>query len=177
MTEKPKQVKVPYADTSISPEDTKAGIEKMLKKNGITDIQWTSTKGEEYLRFAVEATVRGVRRNIGFEIRPPLILSKKRVWNIKLSKYELINVPMWAQAWRLVFWYLEVKLKAIAYGLVSVEKELMAQIMVPIGQDRYISLGDIIDRQIAEDKLAKLPAPEEIQEEERKFVKAEEVKE
>lgn len=175
MTEKARKVKIPYENTKISPEDTKAGIEKMLKKNGITDIQWTSTRGEEYLRFAVEATVRGVRRTIGFEIRPPTILAKKRIWNTKQSRYELINVPMWAQAWRLVFWYLETKLKAIEYGLVSVEKELMAQIMVPIGQDRYVSLGDIIERQIAEDKLAKLPSPEEM-EEERTFVKAEEVK-
>ena len=163
-------LKIPYADTKISPEKTKAEIAEMLKSHGIENIQWTAFRGEEVLRFLKEVELKGVRRELMFEVRPPRIMAKKRTWNVKEGKYILVNVPLWAQAWRLVYWYLETKLKAVEWGLVSLEREMMAQITVPLPDGSVTSLGDVIERRIAEDTLAKLPSPED---EGRKVIEAE----
>jgi len=162
--------KIPYADTKISPEKTKAEISEMLKSHGIENIQWTAFRGEEVLRFLKEVDLKGVRRELMFEVKPPRIMAKKRTWNVKEGKYILVNVPLWAQAWRLVYWYLETKLKAVEWGLVSLEREMMAQITVPLPDGSVTSLGDVIERRIAEDTLAKLPSPED---EGRKVIEAE----
>jgi hypothetical protein len=54
---------------------------------------------------------------------------------------------------------------------VSFEREMMAQITVPLPDGRStISLGDVIERRIAEDTLVKLPSPED---EGRRIVEAE----
>jgi hypothetical protein len=158
--------KIPYADTRISPEKTKAEITELLKAYGIEDVQLTSYKGEESLRFMKEVELRGVRRTLAFEVRPPNIRAKKRTWNMKEGRYEKVNVPMWAQAWRLVYWWLESKLKAIEWGLVSLEREMLAQVLIPIKDDRGVvvdekTLAEIVEQRIAEDTLAKLPSPED----------------
>ena len=153
--------KIPYADTKISPDKTKAEISEMLKSHGIENIQWTAFRGEEVLRFLKEVELKGVRRELMFEVKPPRIMAKKRSWNVKEGKYILVNVPLWAQAWRLVYWYLETKLKAVEWGLVSLEREMMAQITVPLPDGSVTSLGDVIERRIVEDTLAKLPSPED----------------
>jgi len=162
--------KIPYADTKISPEKTKAEISEMLKSHGIENIQWTAFRGEEVLRFLKEVDLKGVHRELMFEVKPPQIMARKRSWNVKEGKYMKVNVPMWAQAWRLVYWYLEAKLKAVEWGLVSLEREMMAQITVPLPDGSVTSLGDVIERRIAEDTLAKLPSPED---EGRRVVEAE----
>ena len=153
--------KIPYADTKISPDKTKAEISEMLKLHGIENIQWTAFRGEEVLRFLKEVELKGVKRELMFEVKPPRIMAKKRSWNVKEGKYILVNVPLWAQAWRLVYWYLETKLKAVEWGLVSLEREMMAQITVPLPDGSSSTLGDVIERRIAEDTLAKLPSPED----------------
>jgi hypothetical protein len=162
--------KIPYADTKISPDKTKAEISEMLKLHGIENIQWTAFRGEEVLRFLKEVELKGVRRELMFEVKPPMIMAKKRTYDVKESKYILINVPLWAQAWRLVYWYLEAKLKAVEWGLVSLEREMMAQITVPLPDGSALTLGDVIERRIAEDTLAKLPSPDD---EGRRVVEAE----
>lgn len=163
--------RIPYADTKISPDQTKVEISEMLKRHGIENIQWTAFHGEEILRFLKEVNLQGVHRELMFEVKPPRIMAKKRTWNVKEGKYMLVNVPLWAQAWRLVYWYLETKLRAVEWGLVSFEREMMAQITVPLPDGRStISLGDVIERRIAEDTLVKLPSPED---EGRRVVEAE----
>ena len=162
--------KIPYADTKISPEKTKAAISEMLKSHGIENIQWTAFRGEEILRFLKEVDLKGVHRELMFEVKPPQIMARKRSWNVKEGKYMKVNVPMWTQAWRLVYWYLETKLKAVEWGLVSLEREMMAQITVPLPNGSSSTLGDVIERRIAEDTLAKLPSPDD---EGRKVVEAE----
>lgn len=142
----PKQ-KTPYLDTKIPPEKTKAEIELLLRQHRIEDIQWTSLSGEESLRFLYPVTLKGVKRTIGFELKPPDIRVPRRIWNTATEKYEKLNVRLTGAAWRLVYWYLKNKLDAIAYGLVTIEQELMAQIIIHL-PDGETTLGQ---------QMAKLP--------------------
>jgi hypothetical protein len=123
------KVKVPYSGTKIDPEDTKADITKRLKAHGITSerIQWTG----DTLRFIVPYEVNGVQKGLGFEIKPPHIAAKKRTWNAGRGRYEIIEVPLVAQAMRLMLWYIDAKLKAIEWGLVDTREEWMPNIVIP----------------------------------------------
>ena len=158
------KVKVPYAGTKIDPEDTKANITKRLKQHGINQIQWTN----DVLRFVVPMEIHGMQKGLGFEIRPPHIISNKRTWNSDKGRYEKIDVPLVAQAMRLMLWYVDAKLKAIEWGLVDIKEELMPNIVIP-GTDKLV--GEVIMERIANDTLAKLPAPEP--EEKRRVIEAE----
>ena len=71
----------------------------------------------------------------------------RRIWNTATEKYEKLNVRLTDAAWRLVYWYLKNKLDAIAYGLVTIEQELMAQIIIHL-PDGETTLGQ---------QMAKLP--------------------
>ena len=154
--------RLPYAGTKVDPEDTKANINKLLKAHGIQDVQWTTLRGEESLRFIF----RTEAKDVGFEIRRPTILAKKRTWNVKRGKYEAVQVPMLAQAWRLVYWYLDLKLKAIEYGLASVEREFLNQMLVGPR-----TVGDIIEERLSQDQeLFKLE--DKTEEEPRKVIEA-----
>ena len=159
MSKKIGKVKVPYANTNIDPEDTKADITKRLKAHGITSdhIQWTG----EVLKFIMPYMVNGIQKGLGFEIHPPHIVANKRTWNTEKAHYEKIDVPLTAQAMRLMLWYIDVKLKAIEWGLVDIKEELMYNIVIP-GTDTRV--GEVIMERIENDTLAKLPAPENDQE-------------
>ena len=139
----PKKTKIPYANTSVDPEDTKANIKKLLKSYGITKIQETSVDGDDVIRFI--GAVNG--RDLTFEIRPPPIYETKRTWNDVKGKYEKVSVFMVAQAWRLVYWYIDAKLKAVKWGLVSIEREFLNQLLV--GPK---TMGDIISERIQSDR-------------------------
>ena len=165
--------KIPYADTKISSEQTKAEIERMLKQNNIKNMQWTSLEGDDTLKFMQEVEVKGVKRRLIFQVRPPKIFTKKRSYNIKAQRYEKITVPLEATAWRLVFWYLKNKLDAVKYGLSTLEQELMPQILTSLPDGSETTVGQIIEKAIAEDRLAKLPAPDETETPERKVVEVE----
>lgn len=167
MSKKFGKTKVWYANTKIDPDDTKADITKRLKAHGVTSehIQWTG----DVLKFIMPYEVNGVQKGIGFEIRPPHIFANKRTWNTEKARYEKIDVPLTAQAMRLMLWYIDTKLKAIEWGLVDIKEELMQNIIIP-GTDTLV--GDVIMKRIKEDTLAKLPAPEADPSEDRRTVEA-----
>jgi len=159
--------KIPYADTAIDPEQTKIAIKKLLSEYGIKDTQWTTFKGEDSLRFVF--TVKG--KDIYFEVKPPEIFAPKRSFNPKRGKYEIINFPMLSQAWRVLYWYLEVKLKAVKYGLVSLEREFLNQMLVG-PPNHEITVGEIIEERLSRDQEI-LKLPEAPTEEEKKAIEAE----
>jgi hypothetical protein len=55
----------------------------MLKSHGVESIQWTAFRGEEILRFLREAELKGVRGELMFEVRPPMIMARKRTWDVE----------------------------------------------------------------------------------------------
>jgi hypothetical protein len=131
-----------YKSTTISPERTKADIDKMLKDFGITTRAWITKEGEDVLIFEWKVDVNGVIKNIAFELRPPEIRESKRVWNQKISRTEKMNVRNDAVAYRLLFNYIKNKLEAIRVGMVTVENEFMAHIKFSLRNGSSTTIGE-----------------------------------
>lgn len=130
-----------YKSTTISPERTKADIDKMLKDFGITNRAWITKDGEDVLLFEWVIDVSGVQKHIAFELRPPEIRETKRVWNQKTSRTEKLNVRNEAIAYRLLLNYIKNKLEVIRVGMVSVENEFMAHIKFSLKDGTSTTLG------------------------------------
>ena len=80
-----------YKSTTISPERSRADIDKMLKDFGISTRAWITKDSEDVLIFEWKLEVEGVIKNIAFELRPPQIREMKRVWNQKTSRTEKVE--------------------------------------------------------------------------------------
>ncbi len=130
-----------YKSTTISPERTKADIDKMLKDFGIANRAWITKDGEDLLIFEWMLDIEGVQKRITFEIKPPDIRQQKRVWNQKASRTEKVNVRNDAIAYRLLFNYIKNKLEAIRVGMVTVENEFMAHIKLSLKDGSSTTLG------------------------------------
>jgi hypothetical protein len=133
---------IPYSNTTIPPERTKADIEKLLKEHGVTDIQWTTFEGETTLRFLWKVTVKGVEKTIMFQFAPPVIPSTKRTWTG--MRYERVNVNLEATAYRLLWHYLKNKLEAVRWGLESMEKEFLSHAVVSLPDGKQTTVGEHI---------------------------------
>lgn len=136
---------IPYKGTTIPPERTKAEIEKLLKKHGVQDIQWTTFKGETMLRFLWKVTVKGVEKEIMFEFKPPVIQAKKRVFSRTDQRNIKAIVQLEATAYRLLFWYLKNKLVAVEFGLESMEKEFLSHAVVSLPNGQETTIGESIE--------------------------------
>ena len=170
MTEK--RVHIPYSDTTIAPERTKADIEKLLKEHGITDIQWTTFQGQTTLRFLWQLTVKGVEKHIMFQFTPPIIPSTKRSWTG--MRYEKVNVNLEATAYRLLWHYLKNKLEAVRWGLESMEKEFLSHAVVALPDGKQTTVGEHIQEVLS---AVKSPALAYDQQNEGKIIDGEVTKE
>ena len=162
MTEKLRRTP-PYRDTKVPYTRTKAQIEKLLTDYGVEGVQWTTYKGEEDLKFIVSAEVRGVKRELMIQVKPPQMFARRRV-----RGRGLVTTPNRNQAYRLLFYWIKSKLEAVVWGLSTIEKEFLSQVTVAL-PDGDTTVGEIMSGYIAEDKLGALPAPAK----ERKVVEVE----
>jgi hypothetical protein len=151
---------VPYYNTQISPEQTKANIEKLLREHGIRDTQWTTYHGQTSLKFIWKVTVKGVEKEIAFGFTPSIILIPRRQYSSRLNKYEKVQIPHEAMSYRLLWWYLKVKLEAVEYGLESVEKEFMSHILVALPNGRETTIGENLQNAILENRLQRFALPD-----------------
>jgi hypothetical protein len=137
-----KKIKIPYSNTTIPPERTKADIEKMLKEHGIQDIQWTTFEGQTTLRFLWKFTIKGVEKQVLFQFSPPIIPSTKRSWTG--MRYEKVHVNLEATSYRLLWHYLKNKLEAVRWGLQSLEKEFLSQAVMNLPGGGSTTVGERI---------------------------------
>lgn len=144
----------PYQDTAVDKGKTKAAIEKLFREYGVSGVQWTENyqTNEVSLRFMVEAEVGGIRRNLGLEVKPPLLLNKHKSYNPRTGRTETINAPNYAQSYRLLYYWLKAKLEAVSYGLSSIEKEFLSQVVVKIN-GRDTTVGDAFATKIIDNQL------------------------
>jgi hypothetical protein len=131
-----------YKSTTISPERTKADIDKMLKDFGISNRAWITKDGNDLLIFEWILEIEGVQKRITFELTPPEIREMKRVWNQKTSRTEKLNVRNEAVAYRLLYNYIKNKLEAIRVGMVTVENEFMAHIKFSLKDGTSTTMGN-----------------------------------
>lgn len=162
LTEKLKR-EPPYRDTKVPYERTKAQIERLLTDYGVEGVQWTTYKGEEDLKFIVSAEVKGVKRELLIQVRPPQMFVRRRI-----RGRGIVTMPNRNQAYRLLFYWIKSKLESVIFGLSTIEQEFLSQITVAL-PDGSTTVGDIMQEYIARDALKALPTPEP----ERKRIKAE----
>lgn len=137
-----KQVRIPYSNTTIPPERTKADIEKMLRDYSIHDIQWTTLEGQTNLKFLWKFTIKGVTKQVMFQFSPPVIPSTKRSWTG--MRYERVHVNLEATSYRLLWHYLKNKLEAVRCGLQSLEKEFLSQAVMSLPNGKTTTVGERI---------------------------------
>ncbi len=130
-----------YKSTTISPERTKADIDKMLKDFGISNRAWITKDGDDILLFEWVLDLNGVQKKLNFELRPPEIRQQKRVWNQKTSRTEKLNVRNDAVAYRLLYNYVKNKLEAVRVGMVTVENEFMSHITFSLRNGSSTTMG------------------------------------
>ena len=137
--------KMPYTHTQISPEETRMNIENLLEQCGIKDYQWTFYKGMKQLQFIWNIKVNdNTQKELTSRFRPPVIMALKKSFNVEHSRYEKINVPLDAVSYRMLWYYLKVKLEAIKWGMETVEKEFMSHIVMQLPNGEEIIMGEII---------------------------------
>jgi len=168
----------PYMDTEVPYERTKAEIEILLRSYGVKGIRWTSIEGQDdVLEFVVEATVQGVHKQLGIAVRPPHIIIKKKLHG-KLVDTEDIN-----QEYRLLFHWIKSKIEAVVWGLSTIEKEFLSEILLKLPNGQQSTVGAVVVNLMSKDTLQSLPfygsnqaMPQlQQQQEERRVLEADEI--
>jgi hypothetical protein len=117
----------PYMDTTVPYERTKVEIEILLKSYEIKNIRWTTLEGQDdTLEFIIEAEMQGVKKQLGVAVKPPHIILKEKLHG-KLVDTENIN-----QEYRLLFHWIKSKIEAVVWGLSTIEKEFLSEVLMKL---------------------------------------------
>ena len=142
--------KLPYASTKIDIEKSKIQINELLKKFGVSGIQWTWADNIEILRFIHDFEFEGVNRHIGYEIQvPEMGIKRGRTYEKRLERND-------RQAYRIVWHVLKARFVAVESGLKTFEEEFLSDIIYKLPDGRSAKVGDIILNQISGTKPIKL---------------------
>lgn len=104
------------------------------------------------MEFIAEAKVRGVVKAITVKVSPPHIPIKKNIRGKGLVNTEDPN-----QEYRLLFYWIKSKIEAVTWGLSTIEREFLSVITTALPDGRNVSVGDVVEGLIAENKLPSLP--------------------
>lgn len=132
------RIRVPYSNTTVPIEKTKAKLEKLLKSYGVKKVVWASDDNEEVLMFEVLVEVKGVKHGRAYQIKPPHILLTKRQYG------RLVHTENRNQEWRLVFHWVKTKLEAVTWGLSTIEKEFLSETAMQLPDGTVTTVGERI---------------------------------
>lgn len=138
--------RVPYSTTEVSPERSRAQIEKMLYEYGAEGVNITTkADGTGVLRFLMEIPKEGGQtKKLMVEITPPILSKRVKVWDDKLSRTVERDVIHTGAAWRLTFYYLKAKLESIVSGLVDFEHEFLADTVIQDDMGRQVTVAKVL---------------------------------
>ena len=156
---------LPYKNTKVSAEHSKADIEHLLKINGIKDIQWTTLEGRTELKFLWNVTVKGVEKKIAFGFSPPTIERQTRKVGYGLVKITDENI-----AFRVLFHYLKSKLEAVKFGLETLEQEFMSHILMSLPDGSQTTVGQQLEEAIELGRIENTFALPHMKREEKKVI-------
>jgi len=153
MSKSKKPPEMPYAGTDIDPYTTQGEISRLLENYNAENIQWTGLFKDNNvnLKFILK-TKEG--KLFAVELIPPDIRIKRRTWSLDQGKYVKVLVPAWPQSMRLLYWYIEAKLKAITWNLVASEREWLSDIVTSLPDGTTRRVGDMIARRVIDGKFA-----------------------
>lgn len=133
-----------YAQTRVTPGQSRDAIEKLLGRVGVDLFRWTNTADAEGIEF------RWPRAD-----GPPVA-------------YRLIihfdSPSRRAQMLRALFWYLKAKIEAIEFGLLDTEQAFLPHMLTPGGQTIYDRIRDgDMEALIGPDMIALPPGNDDAQ--------------
>ena len=151
-----KLTKPPYGDTSVNADKTQQDITQLLRKYGVSQINWQIDYDMEQVQldFIIEYTKpdQSVHR-IAVRVRPPMFAATRREWDAKDGKYKKVDKANWAQSMRLLYYWIKAKLEAVSFGLNSVEKEFLSDIITTAPDGTRVTVWDLINEQIENSHL------------------------
>ena len=151
-----KLTKPPYGDTSVNADKTQQDITQLLRKYGVSQINWQIDYDMEQVQldFIIEYTKsdQSVHR-IAVRVRPPMFAAIRREWDAKDGKYKKVDKANWAQSMRLLYYWIKAKLEAVSFGLNSVEKEFLSDIITTAPDGTRVTVWDLITEQIENSHL------------------------
>jgi hypothetical protein len=148
--------KIPFSNTSVNPYKTKGQIDELLNSFGVTKTAWQIDLDESIieLNFEAESILGDEKRTFFFKIRPSLFESEHRTYNAKLGKSEKVIAPNLAASMRWLRAYVKAKLEAVAYGMITVEREFLSQVVVSNQRGEAVTVGDAIEPALRSGMLA-----------------------
>ena len=152
-----KLTKPPYADTEVDAEKTQQDITQLLRKYGVSQINWQIDYDMEQVQldFVIEYMKQEdqATHRIAVRVKPPMFAAVRRTWDPKLGKYRKQELANWAQSMRLLLYWIKAKLEAVSFGLNSVEKEFLSDIITTLPDGSKMTVWDMISRQMANNSL------------------------
>lgn len=152
-----KLTRPPYKDTEVNAERTQQQITELLRKYGVGQISWQINYDLEQVQldFVIEYMKQEDRQahKIAVRVKPPMFASSKKTWDPKLGRYVNKDQANWAQSMRLLFYWIKAKLEAVSFGLNSVEKEFLSDILTTMPDGSRLTVWDLISTQIEKNGL------------------------
>ena len=146
-----KMTKPPYADTEVDAEKTQQQITQLLRKYGVSQVNWNVNYDLEQVQldFIIEYLKQEdqTAHKIEVRVKPPMFAATRRTWDPKLGKYKKEDMANWAQSMRLLFHWIKAKLEAVSFGLNSVEKEFLSDIVTTLPNGTRMTIWDMISQQ------------------------------
>ena len=152
-----KLTKPPYADTEVDAEKTQQQITQLLRKYGVSQVNWNVNYDLEQVQldFIIEYTKQEDQstHKVAVRVKPPMFAATRRTWDSTTGKYSKQEMANWAQSMRLLFHWIKAKLEAVSFGLNSVEKEFLSDIVTTLPDGSKMTVWDMISKQMEKNGL------------------------
>jgi tRNA nucleotidyltransferase (CCA-adding enzyme) len=152
-----KLTKPPYADTEVDAEKTQQQITQLLRKYGVSQVNWQINYDMEQVQldFVIEYMKQEdqMLHRIAVRVKPPMFAATRRTWDPKLGRYKKEDLANWAQSMRLLLYWIKAKLEAVSFGLNSVEKEFLSDIVTTLQDGSKMTVWEMISEQMEHKSL------------------------
>lgn len=155
------------ANTYVPVERSRAEIDGLLSKNGATSVAILNDTESNVAAFAF--TIKGARYRVELplpvlaDVTPARNKEPPGWWRLSVEQKQRKLDELLAQArktrWRTMLLLLKSKLEIVRLGLSSVEREFMADMVLPSGKTAYEALAVVMRNGLdAADVMKALPA-------------------
>lgn len=151
------KMKPPYAVTEVDAEKSQQQITALLRKFGVSQINWHIDYERDLvvLEFLIEyekVEDKSVHK-IAVRVSPPTFAMVRRTYEQRSGHYEKKVLANWAQSMRLLYYWIKAKLEAVSWGLNSVEKEFLSDIITLLPDGTNMTVWELIEKDVRDRKL------------------------
>ena len=136
MNETPKYYELPYYKTTVSLSKTQEQIKKLLRKYGLQAIKFV--EGYNFGKYitVIEFILIQGNNDIPFQFR----------FSVNLPE----NRNLWQQVYRSLFYYLKARFTRVDFGINTVEKEFMSELVMKLTDGRTGTMAELYGNKILE---------------------------